>query len=101
MTDWREPLLAEAARKHDVVARVRHDLDDPVGAILNPHPYRAALRAVLDLHPPQQAGTLTPWNLRCAGCSMEGVTSIDWPCKNVLAIARELGIEETGDAVRG
>lgn len=101
MADDREQLLAESERLQDLFARVRADLDDPVGAILNPHPYLAALRAVLDLHPPRQVGSLTPWHLECDGCSMRHVTSVDWPCKNVLAVARELGITVEGGEQHG
>lgn len=95
----REQLLAEGRRLATFAARIRRDLDDPTGAILNPHPYLAALRAVLDLHPPRQVGTLTPWHLECVGCSMRHVTSMEWPCKTVLVIARELGVPvQDGDA---
>jgi hypothetical protein len=48
----------------------------------------AALRAVLDIHKPVDRGT----GPQCVGCATH-VTFTDWPCRTVLAVARELGVE--------
>jgi hypothetical protein len=51
-----------------------------------------AVRAVVELHAPVEDSYLASRWLDCRGCDSRGEHA-DWPCRTVLAIARELGIE--------
>jgi hypothetical protein len=63
---------------------------------LNFDPFRAAIRAAVELHAPVTYGT---WTL-CGACSQtegrEVLRFVSAPCPEVQAIARELGIEAGG-----
>jgi hypothetical protein len=63
---------------------------------------RAALLAVLDRHAPsddlsiaEAAGRYAP-TLVCRGCPTEARGRAAWPCEDVVAIAKALGIEVNG-----
>ena len=63
------------------------DLADTAGYLTD------TIRAVLDLHQPERKSTHPNYlDTRCTACSMREVTSIDYPCPTVGAIADKLGI---------
>lgn len=70
----------------------RWDEDDAIAAF-------EALRAVLDLHQAKRKGTHPLYlAVECASCSSH-VTTVEWPCTTLLAIASALGI--TQEAIDG
>jgi hypothetical protein len=85
----------------DRAIRERLDAHTYDAGFLDHHEATAALRAVLDLHPPE---VLTVWpepdadprdplptRVVCKPCSSEGAWQ-DYPCDNVQVIARALGV---------
>jgi hypothetical protein len=75
--------------------------DDWLDVVLSPQPFAAAVKAVLELHKPQDtygsSGTKRSY-LQCTGCDQgpHYEDDPDWPCSTVLAIAAALGVTTDG-----
>jgi hypothetical protein len=73
-----------------------YDMGDQIG-----HGYHA-LRAVIELHKPQDtwsSGVIVLGPALCFGCDFDGYDGEhpEWPCRTIEAIARELGINAEED----
>ena len=91
----------------DLAAKIRAKLAPTYTAPWATKQYRAALKAVLDLHAPETEHSWELYRPRwmperapsgplCSQCSAGYEHQVPYPCRTVRTVAKELGIEVDG-----